>query len=72
LRLYGGGYGVTLVRDCAEQLGREAEIRKSANEKLLGSAREGVRLPNRFRQMLYVEKFGNLGRLREGAETLTG
>jgi len=26
LRLDGGGYGVTLLGDCAEQLGREPEI----------------------------------------------
>jgi hypothetical protein len=26
LRLDGGGYGITLLGDCAEQLGREPEI----------------------------------------------
>ena len=35
LRLDGGGNGVTLLGDSAEQLGRQAEFCKSANDYLL-------------------------------------
>jgi hypothetical protein len=82
--------GVTLLGDCAEQLGRKPEIlerrfdvnllmfirRRTGRCPLLKTAPEfglGRTLPShRFRQRNCYGKFGELGKNREEAVTLTG
>jgi len=64
LRLDGGGRGVALVRDSAEQLGLEPErIERRADDFLLVPAREGEPF-NRFRPTL----LGLLFEIQDGSD----
>jgi hypothetical protein len=91
LRLDGGRFGVTLLGDGAEQLGREAEILerrfdetllmfirredlkgRSLCKPLLKSAWEGLEAFAPVQAEKLLGKFGELGKNREGAVTLTG
>jgi hypothetical protein len=61
LRLDGGGRGVALVRDCAEQLGLEPERIKGTNENSPASACKKAGAFDRFRQMLLSLFLGDPG-----------